>query len=202
MAEAIQWANRPQPTITKIVAGRRVVERIPQTASFGTYDSPTQAPPRWRKVIDSYGNELRVPMTTAAADLDTEGGYGRLQRSKWRHFGWYEVGHCPCAMFMNNELGRNHFVSQEVLASALAGKACQPGTYSVSAPCEHSIAEMEARRNLNVQENNERMRAFQSESDKIIAANAKHSQDMALQVASAVASAMAQATSPKEKAGK
>lgn len=208
MAEAIQWANRPQPTKVTIAAGnRRVVERIPQTGSFGDLHENRPARPRWRKVVDSYGNEVRVVLTTAAADLDTETNYGRYQRQKWRVYGWYEVGHCPCAMFLTGDLKAEHFSSAEVLADAKARTACSPGTYGPEAPCPHALKEMEARKKQNAEELAERLKNFQSESDRLIAANAKNTEhivtgvaaSMAGAVKEAMAAAVAQAAPPKEK---
>ena len=202
MAEAIQWANRGQPTKTTIVAGRRVVERIPQTATYGDYTDPRPAAqPRWRLVVDSYGNEVRAVLTTAAADLDVDGSYGRLQRQKWRFLGWFEIGACPCTLFLGGELKKDHFVSEKVLAAAQAGQACKPGTYSAQEPCPHAIAERDARRVQSKADLDERLASFKTEAEKIISAQASQNKELVSELAGTMADAVKAALSVGYQAG-
>ncbi len=191
MAEAILWGNIAKRDHERIgERGRRIVEKVPQTATFGESGSPTAAPTRWRSVVDPYGNDVRVVITTAAADIDVDGPYARRMRQKWRFYGWYEKGLCPCALYLNGDLHENHFVSASVLAAAKAQQACAPGSYSVRKPCAHSIEEMNARKVQNAEQTAQRMRGFKSESDRMIEANAKNSQEIVTGVAGAMAGAL------------
>ncbi len=191
MAEAILWANIAKRNHERIgPGGRRLVHRVPQTATYGDYDDPRSAAPRFRAVVDDKGNDLHPVITTAAADTDTDGPYARRQRLKWRFYGWYEKGLCPCALYLGGDLHENHIVSPLVLEAALSRQACQPGTYSVQKPCPHSIAEMEARKAKNVSDDAERMKGFKSESDRMIEASAKNSQEIVSGVAGAMAGAL------------
>jgi hypothetical protein len=190
MAEPILWANRAQPKSIRMERGRRIVERAPQTASYGDHDSPSTAPKRWRRVVDSYGNDIRVPVTTAAADVDVDGPYGRWQRRKWRHFGWFEHEQCPVALVFNDGLDRLHIVSDTVVAAIEARNVCQPDQRIPGKACVHAEAEMVARRKLHAELEAERMKSFQSESDKLIAAHAKSTENIVSGVSNALAGAL------------
>jgi hypothetical protein len=194
MAEPILWGNIARRTLERRdERGRRIIERVPQTATVGDYDDPRRADPRYRIVVDSYGNELRVVITTAAADVSIDGNYARRQRQKWRVDGWYEKGSCPVALYLAGDLQMDHLVATDVVAAAKERRACDPTSHDVRKPCPHALAELDARRVRNAEEDAERQKNFRSESDKLIEANAKNSADIISGVAGAMAGAIKEA---------
>lgn len=178
MAEAILWGNIAKRDHERVVGGRRIVEKVPQTATFGDYDSPKAAPRRWRAVIDANGNDVRVVITTAASDIDVDGPYARRMRLKWRYHGWFEKAACPVALYLNGDLYENHLVSEKVLADATDRRACPPGAHSDANPCPHTVAEMETRRTLSAAKDVERQKNFKTETEKLLEGQARNNDQL------------------------
>lgn len=195
MAEAILWGNIAKREHERVANGRLIKERVPQTATFGDYDSPKAAMRRWRSVVDANGNDVRVVITTAAADIDVDGPYARRMRLKWRYHGWFEKAACPVALYLNGDLYENHLVDANTLADAHERRACAPGAHSDGNPCPHVVAEMAARRAKSAAYDAERQKNFKSETEKLLEGQARNNEDLLKGLLGTVTKAVSDAAS-------
>jgi hypothetical protein len=158
MAEPILWVNKAIRTQRAKVfnektnqvevafddRGRPLYEKIPQSAHVsGDYDNPVVSTTRtWLHLLRHDGNEVRVKLTCAAADLDTSQLTSQERRAKARYFGWIPVGMCPLAMIENGLLREGQLQAKELRGQL----ACPRNSYSEDRPCPHYLVERRARR--------------------------------------------------------
>jgi hypothetical protein len=188
MAEPILWANKVRRQTQRRENGRIVVEKYPQTGTRDDYDSDTLKPAgkRFRRVLDSAGNVMFCPLTTAAADVDVTGKYALRLMAKWAALGWLQLKDCPAALLASGQIVRGVIASPEVLSS----RPCEPGSYSEAKPCKCHGIEQAARQEINRQVEDERSRKYRTEADKIMAETRKENAELVKGVAEAVADAM------------
>jgi hypothetical protein len=166
MADPIFWSNqqiaRPnrqmrardlnehtgvlEPVIDPVTR-RPLIERVPQRGHDGDSDpkQPRLAPGRrWMHVLRHDGNEVRVPITTAAAPVE-DSNYGAWIQAKARHFGWIPFGHCPVALLLTGMLRPFHLVADKLKDE----QPCQHGSYGAEKACAHYLLERLQRRALH-----------------------------------------------------
>lgn len=193
MAEPILWAHKAEK-LRKIPArrwnattsqmeevfdddtGQQVFEKIPQRGHVaGDYDNPIATNySRWLHVLRHDGHVVRVPLTCAAADLDTNQLTTQERRAKARHFGWIPVGSCPLAMVQTGELKAGQLVAKGIRGQAM----CAHGTYGPNKPCHHFVEEEAARKEMQKKMTDKREKAHQSEADKLVAAQADQTKEI------------------------
>jgi hypothetical protein len=186
-------ANRER-TRTRMVAGRKVTERLPQHGHEGDYENKRKARGRrFIMIVRHEGHVVPLLLTNAAAHL-TPGPYSQYQLNKGKHFGWYPEGACPCALYVAGELTDDHVVSSDVKS----GSPCEQGSHSAQKPCKHDLAERAARTKQWNDDQNEKMSAFQDKEEKLAATQRQINKELVLEVANVVAEKVA---GSKRKAG-
>lgn len=186
-------------TRTRMVKGRKIVEKVPQHGHDGNsdYDNPRKAKgQRYVMVVRHEGHIVPLMLTNAAAHL-TMGPYAQYQQGKAHRFGWYPAAACPCALMKSGEFSPDCFASDEVHK----GEPCDPGTYSYDNPCKHNVAERAQRMKNWNEDQAEKMSGFRSQLEKEAALqreiNRELVQDVAREVATIVAAAPAKQAKPK-----
>ncbi len=177
MADPILWVGKVQRTRRIVVNGEQRTERLPQRGHAGNsdYDNPTIAPgKRWERYIKACGTDARVVLTNAAAHVDDTTPYGMMIRAKARFLGWFPVGSCPRALLYTGELRPNQIVDKSILTQ----EACKPRSYSVDEPCQHSIAEMEARRAVYSAADAKRCVSMQPDVERLLGAQKEQTKDL------------------------
>ena len=179
MAEPILWthadneqekgSNSPRRTLRyRDEDGRVVIERVPARCSADdNYDSPTvhTGYQRWLPIIRDDGNAVRIPLTNAAAHVDTNTGYARNQIEKWKRNGGFRFDECPLAQIYGKTAWKQAFISPEVLEDLAARVTPCEGT-SETRPCRHTKAEQAARQQRRRDEDNARERARMGEVER------------------------------------
>lgn len=215
MAEPILWANKAEGMRRQLArtfnpssgqmeqvidqeTGQPLFEKIPQRGHAGDsgYDNPRQMrSQRWMHVLRHDGHVVRVPITNAAADQDSNSEYSRYQMAKARHFGWIEVGHCPGALVLSGRIEKHHLASDSAKASVTS--PCAHGTYGASKWCPHYMAEEQARKARQAKFQGKRDRDFMPEAEKLMRSQEAQTEKMVSGVAEGVAEAVAKALSAK-----
>lgn len=173
-------------TRTRMVNGRKVIEKLPQHGHEGDYENKRRARGRrYIMVVRHEGHTVPLLLTNAAAHL-THGPYAQYQLGKARALGWYPMGGCPCALYIGQELSADQVVSDAVKK----GTPCKPGTHSAEHPCEHDLAERAARTALWNADQAERMSGFRDADEKNIAAQRELNKELVVDVANAIADKM------------
>ena len=179
-------ANRER-TITRMVGGRKVTEKIPQHGHEGDYENKRKGRGRrYVKVVRHEGHTVPLLLTNAAAHL-TQGPYAQYQMAKARSLGWYPEGACPCALYIGRELTADQVVSEEVRD----GTPCASGTHSIANPCKHDLAERKARAAQWNADQAEKMAGFRDADERNQAAQREINKELVLDVANAVAEKVA-----------
>lgn len=206
MQEPILWANKairqiPAKRFNEATGqmedvfddetGRRVMERVPQRAHVGgDYDNPiTSKAPTWLHVLRHDGHVVRMKLTNAAADLDTDASFPRERRAKARYFGWLLVGTCPLAAVIAGDLQKGQIMAKAV-RELPTNEACAHGTYGENRPCPHYRAEEAARKALQAKETKRIEMSNRSEADRLISAQQEQTKEIVSGVAGALASAI------------
>lgn len=185
-------SNRER-TVTRMIGGRKVTEKIPQHGHEGDYENKRRASGRrYIKVVRHEGHTVALLLTNAAAHL-TNGPYAQYQMNKARHFGWYPEGACPCALFIGHELTADQIVSEEVRT----GTPCAQGTHSIANPCKHDLAERAARKAQWNADQAERMAGFRDADEKNAAEMRKINKELVHDVANMVAEKVSSAARKK-----
>lgn len=189
--EPIHWAVRGGLGREKAIRkdGKRSMIKYPQTArnSLGVKR-------RWELMVDGAGNTVRAVLTNASADLNTSGPYAQRMRAKWKAFGWFPVARCPLALVAVDEL-HTDFIDESIIDD----KACKPGTYSESRPCEHTLAEIKSRRAAHKADMDERMPKYKDLAEQMADQNAvqvEQNQELVNGIAGAFTEALKQAKEP------
>lgn len=178
--------NRERNRI-RMVAGRKVTEKLPQHGHDGDYENKRKARGRrYIMVVRHEGHTVPLLLTNAAAHLQ-HGPYAQYQLGKARHLGWYPMGACPCALFLSQELTADQVVSPEVKT----GTPCEPGTHNSERPCKHDIAERKARTEAWNSDQASRMSGFRDADEKNHAAQRELNKELVVDVANAIADKMA-----------
>jgi hypothetical protein len=159
MAQPILWCQhaKAQRERTRVVGGKKVTEKVPQHGHDGKdadYDKPRLA--RGNRVwfsMDRAGNEVRVPITSAAADMNSDSGYARWMKAKFRHYGWIHVSECPCLLLKAGILTPDHLVD----TSLVGEDPCEPGAFAPTpqqpdSRCPHYAREKAARMKQNAED--------------------------------------------------
>lgn len=206
MQEPILWANKavrkiaakrfnPETQVMEDVfhpeTGQRVFERVPQRGHVaGDYDAPIPSKaPTWIHVLRHDGHEVRMKLTNAAADLDTDASFPRERRAKARYFGWIVVGTCPLAAVLAGDLQMGQLIAKEVRELPTSA-ACPHGSYGEHRPCKHYLAEAAARKALQGKETARLEKSNRSEADKLISAQQEQTKEIVSGVAGALATAI------------
>ena len=171
MPDLILDANEPPPVLRrKLPDGKVVTERIPRTVGNG------RGAVRWRLMLDSYGNDCRVPLTTAAALVRPRGKYSDDKYDAMLRKGWFPYGKCPLASVAAGELSEDH------LHEAIHGKrACDAKSTSdyldadkgLPGPCKHALAEKAVRQKANHAKDRKQALAYKPEAQKLLEQNAR-----------------------------
>jgi hypothetical protein len=163
--------------------GKRVVEKLPQSGHVGDYNDKRRARgTRFVKMIDSAGNEMAITLTNAAAHMDPNTGYGQNVRAKARHFGWYAIGECPCALIATGEINREAFM----VDSVRDGQPCSRDSFKgdhLDTMCPHAKAERQARMDANKAREQEREEKVKTNESKLLEQQGKILEHLASQIA-------------------
>lgn len=180
MSEPILWVHKHRPPARSRIApnGDQVVEKFPNTAPppeehplFG------QRVRRWELMLDPQGNVLPCVYSGGASDYEgNHPQYGRQLRRRQRRTGWMPWGACPIALRDTGSVQPRHLSPQH---QDRAIRPCVNGSFGDGedgrpGPCPHMLVEKEFRAERNRRREASRMRAFQSEADKILAQNAEN----------------------------
>ncbi len=204
MPEPILWANK---AVRKIPVkqfneasgqmedvfddetGARVFEKIPQRAHVGgDYDNPIPSKHvTWLHMLRHDGHEVRVKLTNAAADLDTDASFARERRAKARYFGWLLVGVCPLTQVAAGDVQKGQLMAKEIRDA----RPCERGACSEARPCAHYTAERQARRALQAKETSRLEKSNRSEAEKLISAQQEQTKEIVTGVAGELAKAIA-----------
>lgn len=183
--------NTPHRERQVMVDGRRVREKFPQRGHQGDYDDLRPARGiRSVLMIRHDGHTVQVALTNAAAHLDHTTPWGQYQLMKARSLGWFQPSQCPCALLLTGELTREHIVQVEILNS----RPCDPGTYSVKAPCPHVLAERAARTAQHNRDEAERLASFRDQGEKIIDAQRAQTAELVGAITAALGNAKVDTT--------
>lgn len=173
----------PERSRSRMLKGRKVLEKLPQHGHVGDYENRARAPgKRYIMVVRHEGHTVPLLLTNAAAHL-TPGPYTQYQLNKARALGWYPEGACPAALFVAGELNKDQVVSDEVRSAT----PCAQGTHSITAPCKHDLAERAARSEQWKRDHDERMAAFRDADEKNAERMREINKELVLDVANAVA---------------
>lgn len=137
--------NKPDREETVLRDGRPVTIKHPQGGHQGDYDDVHRMQRegiRYVTIVNTQGNTVFYVLTNGAADMNPNSEYALDRKQKARFHGWYRLGQCPVALLAAGEMHEGHFADRSLLKAT----ACQPGTYSLKAPCEHALSEQAARR--------------------------------------------------------
>jgi hypothetical protein len=215
MQEPILWANKavrqiPAKRFNEATGdmedvfneetGRRVMEKIPQGCHVGgDYDNPVASNRRtWLHVLRHDGHVVRMKLTNAAADLDTDASFPRERRAKARYFGWLLVGSCPLAAVLAGDLQKGQIIAKEI-RDLPTNQACAHGSYGEFKPCQHYRAEEKARKALQAKESTRIEKANRSEADKLISAQQEQTKEIVSGVTGALAAAISTVVSKDKK---
>lgn len=181
---------------TRMVGGKRVLEKFPQHGHVGDYDNKQKAGgQRFVYMIRHDGHEVAVCLTNAAAHLDPNSAYGQYVRMKARFLGWFGVADCPVAMLMIGRMHGDHFADKRLLDA----RPCTSHDHTRAKPCPHAIAEKAARVEQHNIAEAERNASYKDANDKMI--EAQNAQTAAIiegnrrateQLATTLAAAMSQ----------
>lgn len=166
--EPILWVrpgNYKPPQFTRTNdEGEVIVEKYPATAK-PPEDHPLfgKRVQRWDLMVDHCGNQVRTVYTGGAADYGVgHQNYGAPLKRRHRMLGWFPLGECPLRLVLAGELAANH------VSKSLRGKPpCGPGTHSAGRPCEHALAEEQARKDRNTRVQAKIADKYKSESEKL-----------------------------------
>lgn len=163
-------ADRSRP---KIVNGRRLLEKFPQSGHLGDYDGRVMAPGiRYLRMIRHDGNEVFHVLTNAAGHMDHTTPWGQYQMQKARFLGWFGRGECPCALVASRTISGETIVAE----GNKGAQPCQPDTYSVEKPCKHALDEIAARLAAHKALNDERAAAVRDDNARMIEAQNKQAE--------------------------
>lgn len=189
--------------------GQPVRERVPAVGFVGRdlQSMRKMSGVRSIRILNSAGNEVHYTLTTSAAIAARDDDAYRNDRlRKARHFGWIQVGSCPCAeRFRGVPAAR--FISKE----AREGQPCDPSTIGtdedghVNPPCQHYLAEQMARREIQAKQNaaaNLRHTDGETKRSDAMARLAEAQQAQAQALTAVAETLTAQATDPAPKGGK
>jgi len=127
--------------------GKVVTERVPARCSANDdYGTPSilTGYRRWLPIIREDGNAVRVPLTNAAAHVDTNTGYAQHQIEKAKKNGAFRFDQCPLPQIYAGTAWRNAFIAPEVL-EALANREPACDGVDEQHMCKHAKAEQRAR---------------------------------------------------------
>lgn len=134
-------------------------ERVPAVGFVGRDLSSMRrmSGSRSARYLNHAGNEIHLTLTNAASIAARDDDPYRNDRiRKARHFGWIPVGGCPCAERFRG-MNPTRLLSKE----ARTGTPCPDHAIgidedgNVMPPCEHYLAEMDARRVAQARKNTE-----------------------------------------------
>lgn len=215
MAEPILWANKakrmrvqvakqynPKTKELEVIVdddtGEPVMEKIPQRGHVGerfmSENPKIRNSQRWVHWLKHCGNEARVPVTNAAAQIDPDTKFKQFITTKSKHFGWIPVGHCPIALIFAGGLRRNQLADKELKKALEDEKVspCQHGSYGERMPCKHYIAEREARRLRKKKLQTKRDKQFQGDAEKAMEAQREAQREQTSAIAELVAKTVAE----------
>lgn len=150
---------------TKVIGGKKVREKFPQTGHVGSYDDKEKARGvRFLLMVRHDGHAVFHCLTNGAAHMDHTTPYGQYALRKARYLGWFTPGECPCALVSTGEINGETLVDQSIRSS----NPCAPGSYSGQKPCKHALDEIHARREQNTAIQEEREASSKTKDDKML----------------------------------
>ncbi|HEY1813011.1 MAG TPA: hypothetical protein VGG74_11760 [Kofleriaceae bacterium] len=170
---------------SRMVDGRRVVEKFPQHGHVGDYDNPQKAPgQRFIYVITDAGHEIPMCLTNGASHLDSNGPYAQYVRRKARFLGWFPPAACPAALLQVGELDADRIVDKSILDA----KPCLPDpNRNRFNPCPHSRAEKVARMKQHEADERERLANYKDNGQRLIEAQRDQTQALVEALQTAIA---------------
>jgi len=175
--------------------GEPLFEKVPQRGHVGEKypsENPQKRPSNAVHFLKHCGNEIRMNLVNAAAQLDPDTKHKQERLAKAKHFGWIRVGQCPLVLCMTGELQSSQLADKGMRESVIAKKAkpCQHGEYSERTPCDHYFAERTARIERKNKIQGKRDRQFAPDAQKALEAQKSQTTEIATEVAKAVANAL------------
>lgn len=157
--------------------GRRVVERVPARCAVpGSTNGTPLRFKRWLPLLRMDGNMVRVPLTNAAAHVDTNTSYAQNQIEKAKRNGGFRFDMCILAQVYGRMGWASALLDPGVIADVKANiGACPPPDDDEDAerfPCKHVLAEAAARKAARKREEDAREAARMDDAQR-----AKHELD-------------------------
>ncbi len=154
----------------RMINGRMVEEKHPQIGHTGDIrDRKRMAIARFVYMINHYGNEIAMVLTTAAAHADANSSFAQYQWRKARAHGWYHTGDCPCALLKTGRLSDDH-IPPELVREFNSTEPCKPGEFKRDHPCPHSIKLQKARQRMHAEAEAIRLEPFKTDGKRLIEA--------------------------------